>query len=167
MSNPTGSGGPVRPSHRQGEHGVAMLSTLVTVIILGVIAGVVISEGSHSKPSPSANLSGAAGTTTTTSPQSIGTDTQLAAVSGCETNFATIATAVQTYSAENGSPPPAGIAWATSSANGGPILQSWPSDPQYYSITWNGVVESVVPKKGVASHGTMGTSSPATGCYSA
>jgi len=146
---------------------VAMVSTLVTVIILGVIAGVVISESSHSKPSPSTNLSGSDATTTTTSPQSIGTDTQLAAVSGCETNFTTISTAVQTYSTENGSAPPAGIAWATSSSNGGPFLQSWPTDPQYYSITWNGVSENVIPKKGVASHGSMGTNSPATGCYAA
>ncbi len=140
-----------------------MVSTLVTIIVLGVIAGVVVSESSHSKPSTS--LSGS--TTTSTSPQSIGTDAQLAAVSGCQANFAIIAAAIQTYSAETGSPPPAGAAWATSSANGGPILQSWPTDPAYYSITWNGVSEIVTPKKGVASHGSMGTSSPPTGCYAA
>jgi hypothetical protein len=153
-------------SRRRGEQGIAMVSTLVTVIVLGVIAGVIVSESSHSKASPSTNVSGSAATTSTT-PQSIGTDTQLAAVSGCEANFTVIATAIQDYSAVNGSPPPAGTAWATSSTNGGAILQSWPSDPQYYTITWNGVSESVVPKKGVASHGSMGTSSPATGCYAA
>jgi hypothetical protein len=155
-----------RPPRRHGEHGVAMVSTLVTVIILGVIAGVVLSESSHSKSGPSTHVSGSLATTTTT-PQSIGTEAQLAAVSGCETNFTAIATAVQTYSAENGSPPPAGTAWATSSTDGGPFLQSWPTDPAYYSITWSGASESVIPKKGVASHGTMGTSSPATGCYAA
>jgi len=155
-----------RPSRCRGERGVAMVSTLVTVIVLGVIAGVVVSESSHSKPSPPTNVSGFAATTSTT-PQSIGTDTQLAAVSGCEANFTIIASAVQDYSAVNGSPPPAGTAWATSSTNGGAILQSWPTDPQYYAITWNGVSESVIPRKGAASHGSMGTSSPATGCYAA
>lgn len=143
-----------------------MVSTLVTIIVLGVIAGVVVAESSSSKPATSTNVNGSA-TTTTTTPQSIGTDTQLAAVSGCEANFATIAAAVQVYDAENGSLPPAGTAWATSSTNGGAIMQSWPTDPAYYTITWNGVSESVIPKKGAASHGSVGTSSPSTGCHAA
>ncbi|MCU1363911.1 MAG: hypothetical protein JWM55_1739 [Acidimicrobiaceae bacterium] len=149
-------------ARRRNEHGVALLSTLVTVIVLGVIAGVVVSESSHSKPGPSPTLNGPA--TTTTAP-GIASEAQLAAVSGCETNFATIATAIQTYSAENGSPPPAGISWATASTRGGPFLQSWPTDSPYYAITWNGVSENVIPKKGITSRGTLGTSSPATGCY--
>jgi hypothetical protein len=149
-------------ARRRNEDGVAMISTLVTVIVLGVIAGVVVSESSHSKPGPSPTLSGS---TTTTAPPGIATEAQLAAVSGCKTNFATIATAIQTYGAENGSPPPAGISWATASTRGGPFLQSWPTDSQYYTITWNGVSENVIPKKGITSRGTLGTSSPATGCY--
>jgi hypothetical protein len=143
-----------------------MVSTLVTIIVLGVIAGVVVAESSHPKPSPSTNLGGSAATTST-APPSIGTDTQLAAVSGCETNFAVIATAVQAYGAVNTSPPPAGTAWATSASRGGPFLQSWPTDPEHYSITSNGRSEIVTPKKGAASRGTMGTSSPPTGCYAA
>jgi hypothetical protein len=166
MSLPQVVSGLTRSSRRGDERGVAMVSTLVTLIVLGVIAGVVVAESSPSKPSPSTQSSGASPTTTTT-PQSIGTDTQLAAVSGCEANFSTIATALQAYSAVNGSPPPAGTAWATSTAHGGPFLQSWPTDPAYYSITWNGVSESVVPKNGIASHGSTGTTSPPTGCNAA
>jgi hypothetical protein len=166
MSVPEEITGRGRSRGRREENGVAMVSTLVTIIVLGVIAGVVVAESSHSKPSPPSHLAGSPTTTSTAAP-SIGTDTQVAAVSGCEANFSTIATALQAYSAVNGSSPPAGTAWATSSTRGGPFLQSWPTDPEYYSITWNGVIESVIPKRGVASHGTMGTTSPPTGCNAA
>jgi hypothetical protein len=153
----------VRVSARRSESGVAMLSTLVVVIILGVLVTVVLSNSPGSKSTGGSSSQ----TTTTLTPKSIGTEAQLAAVSGCEANYTSVATAVSTYSAENGSPPPAGTAWATSTSSGGPFIESWPADPKYYSITWNGVSVSVVPAKGVASHGSQGTSSPPTGCYAA
>jgi type II secretory pathway pseudopilin PulG len=155
---------PVRASTRS-ESGVAMLSTLVVVVILGVLVTVVLSNSPGSKSKGGSNSS--TQTTITTTPKSIGTEAQLAAVSGCEANYTSVVTAVQTYSAENGSPPPAGTAWATSTSGGGPFIASWPADPKYYSIVWNGVSVVVVPAKGVASHGSQGTSSPPTGCYAA
>ena len=48
---------------------------------------------------------------------------------------------------------------------GGPFMQSWPSGAPAYSITWNGTTLSVVPAKGRASQGSVGTASPATGCF--
>ncbi|MGB7103985.1 MAG: hypothetical protein WBD82_05255 [Acidimicrobiales bacterium] len=157
------------PTHRARKHrsdsGIAMLSTLIVVVILGVMVTVVLSESPGKKANTSTGQSAA--TTTSTTPKSIGTEAQLAAVSSCEANYDTVSTAIQTYNAENGSNPPAGPAWATSTASGGPFLQSWPADPKYFAIVWNGVSISVVPVKGVASHGSMGTSSPPTGCYAA
>jgi hypothetical protein len=145
-----------------------MLSTLIVVIILGVMVTVVLSQSPGKKANTSPNSSNqSTATTTSTTPKSIGTEAQLAAVSSCEANYDTVSTAIQTYSAENGTNPPAGLAWATSTASNGPFLQSWPSDPKYYAIVWNGVSISVVPVKGVASHGSIGTSSPPTGCYAA
>jgi hypothetical protein len=142
-----------------------MLSTLVVVVILGVLVTVVLSNSPGKKPNASGDSS--TQTTITTTPKSIGTEAQLAAVSGCEANYTSVVTAVQTYSAENGSPPAAGTVWATSTSSGGPFIESWPADPKYYSIVWNGVSVDVIPAKGVASHGSVGTSSPPTGCYAA
>jgi type II secretory pathway pseudopilin PulG len=150
---------------RCSERGVAMLSTLIVVIILGVLATVVLTHSPGSKPASPANSSIVATTTISTTPKSIGTEAQLAALSGCASNYLDVSTAVQTYDVENGSMPPAGSAWATSTSGGGPFLQSWPSDPKYYAIDWNGTTIDVIPAKGVASHGSMGTTTPPTGCY--
>lgn len=143
-----------------------MISTLAVVVILGVIATIAISNGPSSpKTTPTGGV--AAGTTTTTTVKSIGTEANEAAVSSCLGNFATVSAALATYKSLESSAPPAGTTWATTSTNGGALLQSWPTDAPYYAITWNGVTLSVIPKRGVASHGTQGTSSPPTGCYAA
>jgi hypothetical protein len=142
-----------------------MLSTLIVVIILGVLVTVVLSHGPDSKPAASANASSAATTTISTTPQSIGIEAQLAAVSSCEADYLSVSTAVQTYNIENGSNPPAGTNWATLTSNFGPFLQSWPSDPKYFTIIWSGKSVDVIPAKGAASHGSTGTSTPPTGCY--
>lgn len=139
-----------------------MLSTLVVVVILGVIVTIAISNGPSS---PKSTGGSAAGTTTTTSVKSIGTEANEAAVASCLGNFATVSAALATYKTLETSAPPAGTAWATSSATGGALLESWPTDAPYYVITWNGVTLNVIPKRGVASHGTQGTSTPPTGCY--
>lgn len=140
-----------------------MLSTLMVVVIVGVLITVVLTHTTSSK-TPSAT--GASLSTTPTTPKSIGTEANLAAISGCEANYATISSAIQAYTAEHGTNPSAGTAWALS-ASSGPLLQSWPSDPKYYTITWTGTSIDVTPTRGVASHGSMGTSTTPTGCYAA
>ncbi len=151
--------------HRRGEEGVALLGTLLVVVILGVIAVIVLNSG----PKTPANTTG--GSTvpgpTTTAPHSVASGANVAVIAACRSDLQNLASARDDYQALNGSAPPAGTAWATSSANGGPLIQSWPNDPPYFSITWNGSVFSVVPRHGAASHGSPGTSSPQTGCYAA
>jgi hypothetical protein len=141
-----------------------MISTLAVVIILGIIVTIAISNGPSS---PNSTGGPTAGTTTTTSIKSIGTEANEAAVSSCLGNFTAVSAALATYKALESSSPPAGTAWATSSASGGALLETWPTDAPYYVITWNGVRLNVIPQHGVASHGTQGTSTPPTGCYAA
>jgi hypothetical protein len=144
-----------------------MLSTLIVVVILGVIVTVVIAEQPSSAPSGSANSTSATTTTTVPTTKTIGSDSQASTISACKANFATLSTAVQTYQAIHGESPPPGTTWATASTDGTPILQSWPASAVGYQISWNGAVLSVIPTKGTASHGSFGTSSPPTGCFSA
>jgi hypothetical protein len=145
----------------RSESGVGMVATLAVVVILGVIVTIVISNG------PSSPGGSAGGTTTTTTVKSIGTEANEAAVSSCLGNYATLSAALATYRTLESSAPPAGTAWATSSASGGALLDSWPTDAPYYVISWNGVTLNVIPRRGASSHGNQGTSTPATGCYAA
>lgn len=149
----------------RSERGVAMLSTLIVVIILGVIVTVAIADHSSTSPSSSTN---AATVTNTTAPtaKTVGSDSQASTVAACEANFSELSTAITTYRALHGGPPPAGTAWATSTTDGAPILQSWSNASVGYQIEWNGVTLSVVPSHGTPSHGSFGTQSPATGCFS-
>jgi hypothetical protein len=158
-----------RRAQRRGrgrEQGVAMLGTLLTVIILGVLVTIVLNSQKSTPPSagPTTTIPG---TTTTTAPSTAASGAQLAAISACQANYSALETAIADYRSLNGSNPAAGAAWATSSANGGPYLQVWPESAPYYQITWNGVELSVVPVRGVPSHGDDGTSSPRTGCFAA
>ncbi len=154
---------------RNSERGVGMISTLAVVVILGVIVTIVISNGG-TPSTPQTSLTGTSGpgsgTTTTTGPSTIASDAKAAAITSCVGNFAIVESAISDYQSLQGSTPPAGTAWATS-ASSGPILQSWPSDPPYYSLSWNGHVLSVIPGHGTASHGSTGTSTPPTGCHAA
>jgi hypothetical protein len=142
-----------------------MIATLAVVVILGVLVTVVISNGYPSAPSTGVGGSGSG--TTTTSVKSIGTEAKEAAVSSCLASYATVSAALATYKTLESSDPPSGTAWATSSTNGETLLQSWPVGAPYYVLTWNGAALSAIPRRGVASHGTEGTSSPPTGCYAA
>ena len=150
------------------ESGVAMIGTLAVVIILGILVTIVLSTKTPSTPNTTQETSSSGAlVTTTTVPQSVGSAAQQAAVSTCQLNFQAITTALTDYHALNGSNPAAGTAWATSSAKGGPYMQSWPNGRPYYSLEWNGTILSVVPVRGSASHGSIGTSAPATGCFAA
>ncbi len=152
-------------TRRSSERGVGMVSTLAVVVILGVIVTVVITNGPSGPKS--AVVGGSATTTTTTSVKSIGSDATASAISACLASYTEVNTALTYYKTLNGAPPPTGTAWATSTTSGSALIESWPSGAPYYSITWNGVELTVTPTHGVASHGTSGTSSPATGCYAA
>jgi hypothetical protein len=139
-----------------------MVSLLAVVVILGVVATVVISASSSS-PSPTAEPGG--GTTTTTGITSIGSDATQAAVSSCIADFTAVTTAISTYETLQDAAPPAGSTWATSGTDA--ILSTWPSDPPYFRLTWNGRTLDVIPERGTPSRGTSGTSTPPTGCYAA
>ena len=142
-----------------------MVATLVAIIILGVAAAAFLSQASPS-PSTSAGTSGTPGATTT-APSSVGGGADIAAQSACLVDFRSITSALSDYRTLNGVLPDPGIAWATSTEHGGPFITTWPAQPRYFTLTWNGTVLSVHPARGVASHGTAGSSSPPTGCYSA
>jgi len=150
------------------ESGVAMIGTLAVVIILGIVVTIVLTTNKPAAQNTTQETtSSGALVTTTTVPTSVGSAAQQAAVSTCQLNFQAVTTALTDYEAFNGSNPAAGTAWATSSALGGPYMQSWPNGHPYYTLQWNGSALSVVPFRGTASHGSIGTSAPATGCFAA
>jgi hypothetical protein len=142
-----------------------MLATLLTLIILGVMA-VIMFNTLGGAPSTGTTTT-VRGVTATTPPATPENGAQEAAVSACQANYQAIEAALADYRTLNGASPAAGTAWATTSVNGGPILQVWPQSALYYSITWNGAQLSVIPVRGAASHGSDGTSSPKSGCFAA
>lgn len=134
----------------------------MVVVILGVVAVIVLNASSPT-PAPTG------GTTqpgpTTTVPHTVGSGARLAAQTACRADFQEIMTAVGYFRALNSSAPPAGTAWATSPSNGGPLITSWPVAPHDFSLRWDGTTLSVLPLGGTPSHGSIGASSPATGCF--
>ncbi len=150
-------------TRRQSNDGVAMVATLMVVLILGVLGTIVLTT--HFGSTPTTTGPSLPPAQTTTIPSSPGSAALTAAVSACEADFALVTSAIANYQALNGVDPPTGRAWATSTSRSGPFLQSWPSDAQYFSLSWNGSSLSVVPIKGRASHGSFGVRSPASGCF--
>lgn len=149
----------------RNELGVALLATLVTLIIMGVIAVIMFNTlgGTPTGPATNPTIPGA----TTTAPVTPENGGQEAAVAACRANYVSIEAALTDYRALNGSLPSAGTEWATSATNGGPLLQVWPEGRPYYTITWNGSQLSVLPISGASSHGSDGTSSSKSGCFAA
>jgi hypothetical protein len=145
------------------EQGIALLGTLLTLLVLGVMVVIMLNTlgGSPSGTGTTTTIPGA----TTTVPATPESGAQDAAVSACRANYQAIETALADYRSLNGSLPAAGAAWATASANGGPYLQAWPESVPNYSITWNGAQLSVIPVRGASSHGSDGTSFPKSGCF--
>jgi hypothetical protein len=153
------------PSRRSSERGVAMVSTLAVVIILGIIVTIVISNGPSG---PKTSVGGSApATTTTITVKTVGNDATASAIASCLASYIEVDTALTYYKTLNGASPPAGTTWATTTANGSALIQSWPSADSYYTISWNGNEFIVIPKRGTPSRGTSGTSTPPTGCYAA
>jgi len=148
------------------ERGSSLLGILSVVATLGILAIIALTFTLGSSPSsPKTSVGGSPGTTTTSGPQDVASEQSVAERVACQANFTVVSTAVTEYRSLNASNPPAGTAWAASASTGGPYMQSWPSGAPAYRLTWNGTTLSVVPTKGIASHGSAGTSSPATGCF--
>lgn len=140
-----------------------MIGLVVVVVILGVVASIVVSQKNNA-PAPAPGVSSISATT---QPPSIASGAQEAAIAACQVNFAAVDTALSDYRTLNSSSPAPGIAWVTSTANGGPFLAAWPSTGPYYSLVWTGTTLDVVPAHGAVSRGSSGTTSPATGCFAA
>jgi type II secretory pathway pseudopilin PulG len=128
------------------DGGYTMVALLVVVLILGVMSAVVLGSGFAN-------------------PQVVVAPTKGHVASACETDYSSVDEAVQAYFDANLVEPPAGTSWATGHARGGPYLTSWPDDPGYYDIVWNGQVVSVVPARGRESFASSGSSSASTGCF--
>jgi type II secretory pathway pseudopilin PulG len=128
------------------DDGYTMIALLAVVLILGVLSALVLGGG-FSNPQPVASA------------------TKGHATTACESDYSSVGGAVQAYFAANLTNPPSGTSWATAHAHGGPYLQSWPDDPDYYDIVWNGQEVSVVPAHGRSSYASYGSSAPPTGCF--
>ena len=148
------------------EQGIALLGTLLTVIVLAVMAVIMLNTLGGS-PSGTGTTTTIPGATTATVPATLESGAQEAAVSACRANYRAIEMALADYRSLNGLLPAAGAACATAAANGGPYLQVWPESARDYSIVWNGTQLSVIPVRGASSHGSDGTSSPQSGCFAA
>ena len=138
------------------DRGVSMVATLAVVVILGILATIALAAQNGPSPSntsnPTPNGTNANATTTPTSPASASQESTIAA---CQADYQSVAIAIGAYRALNGSAPPSGTAWASSTSLGGPFLGSWPSDPASFTIQWNGSILSVVPARGAVSHGSL------------
>jgi hypothetical protein len=157
---------PVEPNGR--ERGSSLVAILSVVATLGILIALTLSLSLGSSPPPThAPPHATAATTTTTAPKDAASGASAATLAACEANFAAIDSAVETYRTLNGAYPPAGTTWATSDAQGGPLLQSWPSGAPSYRLVWNGHELSVVPAQGSSSHGSIGQGPDISGCFAA
>jgi len=152
----------VNLARRAGERGVALLATLLTLLILGVVATIVLTTVPGTTPK---SPGGASSGTTTTVPHTVASGAQMASVVACRADFQSVESALHLFRSLNGTPPAPGTAWATSASHGGPFMQSWPTGSGRFTLSWNGATLSVIPVAVVSSHGSVGTSAPPTGCY--
>jgi prepilin-type N-terminal cleavage/methylation domain-containing protein len=116
-----------RPGRDEGRHaGFTLIELLIVIVVLGILAAVVVFA--------------------------LGSVTSKSAISACNADAKTAETAVAAYSAENG-----GVTGLTGTAgqtlllpagatatNGGPYLQTWPSNPTHYVITLNASIAGEV-----------------------
>ena len=148
---------------RRTDDGASMLGILSIVVILGLLVVIPLSLNLGSSSTTTTTTPGA---TTTTAPKTVASGATEAEVAACRADFESIDQAVSTYRALNGSNPPTGTAWATSTTNGGPFLQSWPAATKW-SFTWNGTTLNVSPRHGLSAHGSYGTTTAKSGCFAA
>jgi prepilin-type N-terminal cleavage/methylation domain-containing protein len=106
------------------EDGFTLIELLIVIVVLGILAAVVVFA--------------------------LGSVTSKSAVSACNADVKTVQTAIAAYNANNGTPLAKGSTGQTaltSSANGGPYLQSWPTNSasgSNYQITLDGTVANQV-----------------------
>lgn len=157
-----------RPARRarQGDDGASMIGILLVVVVLGVLAAVTLSTTLGTSPSTTTTGGGGVASTTTSAPASVGAGANEATLASCEANYVIVEQALALYRTAHAADPPAGTRWATTSLDGGPLLQSWPAATTY-AIAWTGSNLDVVPAKGVSSRGNYGAPTPPTGCYAA
>ena len=134
---------------------MALVATLATLIILAILAVIVLSQ-SPPRPTP---VTDASGRPLDTSPTAVASAARAAA---CQANYDVVASALSTYKSLHGANPPAGTAWATSSA--GPLLASWPTGADY-TIIWTGRALVVRPAHGPASVNSGGAAALMSGCF--
>ena len=89
------------------DGGFTLIELLIVIVVLGILAAVVVF--------------------------SLGSVTSKSAVSACQADGATVNTAMAAYNANNGAYPTT-TDELTSSANGGPYLQSWPANYSHYAF---------------------------------
>jgi hypothetical protein len=130
----------------QRDAGYGMVALLLVVLILGILVAIVIGGG-------------------LSTPSNVEVATANNAPAACQSDYATVDAAVQSYFAANIVEPPAGTAWATSHHRGGPYLVAWPSDPKYYVLSWNGARLEVQPVHGIPSYGSPGAAATHSGCF--
>jgi prepilin-type N-terminal cleavage/methylation domain-containing protein len=106
------------------EDGFTLIELLIVIVVLGILAAVVVFA--------------------------LGSVTGKSAVSACNADVKTVQTAIAAYNANNGTNLPLGSAGQTaltSSSNGGPYLQSWPTNSasgSNYAITLDGTTANQV-----------------------
>ncbi len=154
----------VSPEPYARERGSSLVAILSVVAILGILVALTLSL-SLGTSTPTTLEPVHSNATTTTAPKDVASGATEATLASCEANFTIVESAVENYRALNGSYPPAGTAWATSDANGEQLMQSWPSAPSSYRITWDGHELSVIPVRGAPAQGSFGSQALKTGCY--
>ena len=138
----------------------------MVLVVLGATAAIVVAAlpSTSSLTLPTSSTTSVGGGTTTSTSRTI---VSAAVLAECVADVGLVQGAASAYATINGTPPPAGTAWATAAAKGGPYLHAWPSAPGQFSVRWSGAAVVVTPVRGRASTGSAGTATPPTGCYAA
>lgn len=104
------------------EGGFTLIELLIVIVVLGILAGVVVFA--------------------------LGGVTGKSAIAACQADGATVSTAMAAFTAQN---PSVTVTQSllTGNTDGGPYIQSWPSNPPHYAYSIvGGALEIAVPSTG-------------------